>query len=222
MRLKIKHLLPILVLMFMLFSCNNTEDIKTNGILTGSISNLKSDTIDSVLCISTSFDNIIGRCEYTQNNKFTLTFSTPFLFQIGNFGSAVDVSDTTVNYGTAEMYTLRKGNINGFILKSNFSHDPDKDMTVGDAFEIYMYVDKVCGLKGSNTVGSVTRTYNLSLKTGWNNVLVKMTEFTTNGTVSKATFSYSSKVAGELKWTYYRELSQYQQVKRLSAIPRKI
>lgn len=218
MKLRFKQLFPVFIFMFILFSCNNTEDIKTNGVLTGSISNLKNDTIDSIICISSSINNIIGRCEYTANAKFTLTFSTPFLSEVRSFGTTVEVSDSTVNYGTAEMYTLRKGSINGFILKSNFSHDPEKNMTVGDAFEIYMYVDKVCGLKGSETVGSLTKTYNLSLQTGWNNVLVKMTEFTTNGTTSKATFSYTSKVSSDLKWKYYPELSQYQMVKRLSVI----
>jgi hypothetical protein len=218
MKLIFRRLLPAFLLAFVLLSCNNTEDIKSNGVLVGSISNLKNDTIDSIICVSNRFDNIIGKCEYTQNNKFTLTFSTPFLFKVGNFGSEVEISDTTVNYGTAEIYTLRKGSINGFILKSNFSHDPQKNMTVGDAFEIYMYVDKLCGLRGSETVGNVTRTYDLSLKAGWNNVLVKMTEFTTNGSVSKATFSYTTKVSTGLTWRFYPELSQYQLVKRLSVI----
>jgi len=190
-----------------LIGCNNNGDISTNGIISGTIADYTAGSVDSIKCFDG--DEIIGKCSVASNGKFSMTLAIPFGSQIGNGpGGSVVVSDPTTTMGTGGMVAYKNKTSIGVLIKCNYTHN-QSTVNVGDAIVDLIYVNKPCKITGTESDTSYSVVYDLNLVKGWNEVISKVTAYSSTSN----SMTLSTTIPSDLKWRYISSSYQVKQFK---------
>ena len=207
MKTTLKSILFGTVICLAMFSCN-PEELTTGGTLTGTISDYVTGSIDSLkCCANNTLDSVIGKTAVLSNGKFTLIMTIPTGSKVQKMTGVV-ISDSTALLGTGQIYAYKNHLPIGSVTKCNFTHNPSATPTVGDGYVMLVYSTKPCSLKGSLIESTVTTSYDMNLKSGWNQVLYKLTEYTISSSATKETYTYTTSIPTDLKWRYFSFQSQ--------------
>jgi len=207
MKTILKSILLGTIFCFAMFSCNSDE-LTTGGTLTGTIADYVTGSIDSLKCCANdSIDSIIGKTAVLSNGKFTLILTAPTGSKVKKMTGVV-ISDSTAQWGTGKIYAFKSHLPIGSVTKCNFTHNSSATPTVGDGYVMLVYSTKPFSLKGSLVKDTVTTTYDMNLKSGWNQVLYKLTEYTISATGRKLTYTNTTSIPTDLKWRYFSFQSQ--------------
>jgi len=130
-----------------------------------------------------------------QNGSFTIDFpetvNDKYLSQI-NIADGITVSDVDAKWASVEFGGYQSGQYIGVFYNAKLS----KSIYTEAAF---LYVDRDCTIKGSHKKGTITESYNVILKKGWNIIY---------GTDKGNSITYISKNPGGLKWYYKSKKTQ--------------
>lgn len=211
MKTTLKSILFGTVICLAMLSCN-PDELTTGGTLNGTISDYVTGSIDSLKsCANNKTDSVIGKTAVLSNGKFTLIMGIPTGSKVQKLTGVV-VSDSTALIGTGQIYAYKNHLPIGSVTKCNFIHSLTATPTVGDGYVMLVYSTKTCSLKGSLVKDTLTTNYDMNLKSGWNQVLYKLTEYTISSSSKKQTYTYSTSIPSDLKWRYFS--SQTQKIKR--------
>ena len=232
--MKINFNLFVLALSLALFSCNKTEvsvseksSITNDGIFSGKIVNYSSTAIDSIKSVKSSNSSLLDKSKVTTDGKFSMSLSTPILRKIGS-KKGIIISDTTALIGNLEeLYTYKNGSRTGVIRKCNFTTDSVN--SAGMSNSAFIYADRAITVKGtelySYTFGDYsensTLNYNITLKKGWNELVVKIDAFSQTTTSVTSTNSATNIITSDLQWRYFEVSNDYdvkQKAKRQSGL----
>jgi len=208
----LKTVSQILFLSLVLVSCNNA-DVSLDGTLQGTIDNYSTSSFNIVKCIDlgSSNESVLGSCTPASSGKFSMTLSIPKLNSMGNEPTGVTVSDKNAQIGTGGILLAYKdANVVGYVIKTDISSFDGSIDEINGNLVLFMYADRSVTIKGSETSGSSTETYDLKLKKGWNEI-----NFKVSATSSKSSISISSTVPSNLKWKYFSESSSQTVISKL-------
>ncbi len=194
-----------------IIGCKNNEDISTDGIISGIIADYMAGSVDSILCFSPKEDNAIGMCSVASNGEFSIILAaTPQGSQLSSeYGGSVVVSDPTATGANVSMYAYKNKTLIGYITKCNYTLDKTT-VNVGDAVTLLLYVNKTCKITGTqHDTSSYTIVYDLNLVKGWNEVVSKVTAYSSTST----TMTLSTTIPSGLKWQLISIASQVKQFK---------
>jgi len=173
----------------------NNQTVTADGIITGTISNYSAGAFDAIECIDAG-GNVFGNCTPTSDGKFSMKLSTPTNLQEIVAGSDVSVSDRTAKSTMVTMGIYKNNSPVGELFKCNFTSYSSSIMkTANNLMTVFMYFDKNCTIKGTESKTSTT--YDLNLKKRWNEVVLKVT--------GSSTYTLSSTIPTDLKWRYFIE-----------------
>lgn len=197
-----------------LFSCKKddienlgTPSISISGVLSGNIVNYSSGLIDSV---KLDTDNMTGNSAVSNEGKFSIIISIPETYKIGTV-SGLEVSDTNAMMAwTATLYAYKNKIETGELTKCNYT-SLDYQYNEGMAYSLYWYSDRAISIKGpieykDNTLTSTTK-YDISLKKGWNELVMKNDLYSTTATDTIMAASLTNKIPTDLKWNYFKYAS---------------
>ncbi|HEY5507503.1 MAG TPA: hypothetical protein VIK29_02445 [Paludibacter sp.] len=216
MKKAFKVILMVLVATF--YSCEKDNEsidsispILSDDVLNGTIINYTSSEFDSVKVFG---DNkyFIGRGSITTAGKFSIPLFIPILTKYTPMEGVI-VSDTSALTGSSSGFsTYKNSEGTGFLEKCNFT-SYDSTNTSGASCSDFVYADKEITIKGKNvyfgngvfegTTRSITRVFNLTLKKGWNEVVIKTdlySETSDNLTINR---SYTNVITTDLQWRYF-------------------
>lgn len=186
----------------LIVSCKN-EELSTDFIITGTITDYKPETIDSIKFISFDEDFIYGTCKILSNGQFSMKLSTPEGYRVGKtFNSNIAVSDTNaIISGFIGTYGYNGYKKKGFVFKTNMTSFV---YTYGnEKISNFFFSDRPLTIKGtirdSTDTYSNSEIYDLSLKKGWNEFVIS-----TDRTQSSSTTTYSNNIPSDLKWRFFQ------------------
>lgn len=205
--MKTQIILLFLVPLIITYSCTVKEDnepsvnsknqcITPDGVLSGTISNYAIGKFD-ILKVSDIFNfTILNSCTVSSDGKFSMSLPIPSLntlSEVGAFPNAI-LSDENVHFGGAELgYPIAyQGNsMVGYVIRSNSS-------IIGNAniATFFYYFDRSCTIKGSGSLQAlpgVTLEYDMSVKKGWNEIVV---------IISSTKRTYTTTIPSGLSWYY--------------------
>ena len=196
---------------------NSTNQIvTTDGVIKGIISNYTSGTYDAIVGYDSGFtltdgldphasiDNLgspLGSCNVGNNGSFTLNLSTTSLTSIGTvIPSGVTVSDKNARLGGVgfgsffiSIFMLSKsGSMVGGLYKSDAMAGGSTNVAF---FSLFLYSDRDFTINGTTqgTWRGGNMIYNLTLKKGWNEIGLKITN---------TSYEYSNSIPANMKWFY--------------------
>lgn len=185
-----RNLFQVLFLSLVLVGCN--DDITLKGTLSGTISNYSEGSFDGIQCKEDVSHNIIGTGTPTSSGKFSIKLSMPYLNDLSSTPSGLVVSDKFARIGSLSDIEIRlQGTIKGQLMKCNNIFDGYSTLK-GMELVTFMYSDRPCTITGYGLNGSISYTYDLKLKTGWNEVML-IQESANNQTLT-------TKIAKDLEW----------------------
>jgi len=226
MKATLKLILFAIPVLFL--SCQKDEvapsvasSITSSGTLSGTISGYAPNTVDSVK--AKVYVSLIGTCKVSSTGEFSVGLSIPELYMIHSL-SGVNVSDTTAMTGTLAVACFKKGVFYSELSKSSCSQD--SLVMPGMSASSFVYSDRDLTLKGvhSDTYTSDgfswsdVRTYQITLKKGWNELIDKTNSYSISTTSVVYTHTISNTVTSNLKWRYSNNGYFMNQVKK-SGIP---
>jgi hypothetical protein len=210
-----KTILFVFCLVF--YSCNSDE-LTTNGTLSGTLTDYSSGSIDSIkgYCLT----ELIGKATLNSGGKFSVTLSIPSGSKIGKIDS-LKLSDTTAVVSNINVYTYMKGAYVGEIMKCNYTHSDTVAYKTGDAYVLFIHSDRTCRIIGSyttvsNKTDSTTRSYDLKFNEGWNEMVCKVAKFKKDTVRTVQSISYSSIIPTDLKWRCIKNKKNSQKFKFLN------
>lgn len=210
MKTTFKFILVALSVTF--FSCQKDENLSTGsssitnaGVLSGTIVNYTPNSIDSVRVWDT--ENYIGMNKASMTGDFSIDLAVPHLSKFGAM-KGVFVSDTTAMTGTVSIYSYLNNNSNGVLLKCNYTTDSFN--IVGMAYSFFIYSDKNLTIKGTlvnkyawdsgTKTSSFTYIYNVNIKKGWNELVIKLNSFTSSQYSLTRSESITNTITSDLQW----------------------
>ena len=213
MKTTFKVMLMVLVAAF--YSCQKSEkdetpasSVSTDGVLSGTIVNYASATLDSVKVYDNS--SYIGRSSVTTDGKFSMSLSIPKLYKTGTI-EGVTISDTTALVGNAIFYCYKAGIGTGELGKLNFNSKIDS-IKSGMASCLFIYANKPFTMKGTRTDSfssgvyseNATYIYDITFKKGWNEIVIKIDAYSsTSSTSFTEKMIYSNTITSDLQWRYF-------------------
>ena len=93
---------------------------------------------------------------------------------------------------TQGLIAYKSNSLVGYIYKTDMNDDPLSSSFVNGTLLIFMYSDRACTIKDTNT----SHSFDLNLKKGWNEVAGTYQQ-------SSSTLSYTTKIPSNLKWKYF-------------------
>ena len=201
MKTKLNKTLLFIFCLTVFYSCNSDE-LSSNGILSGTLTDYSIGTIDSIK--SYYLDELIGKTTVNSTGKFSINLSIPSGTEIGKIDSLA-LSDTTAAVSFIKMYAYNKGVYVGEIIKCNYTHSDTVAYKTGDAYVLFLHSDKTCRIIGSQTIvsgktDSLTKKYDLKFNEGWNEIVCKIDKFKKDTIRTVKSISYSSIIPTNLKW----------------------
>jgi len=197
-----------LILSIALFSCGNNDitngsnnsSLATGGTLNGTIINYSAEVFDAIEFVDNQYNGIsYGRCTPTADGKFSIKLSAPTTFK-GDFSaisgvSGITISDPTTKYADAQAWVYKSNIGAGVLYKGNFMTLTSGSIPKGSTVSGLRYVDKNCTIKGSYSYDNTTLTFDLTLKKGWNEMVIIG--------LNSSTVSSLTTIPAGLQWRYF-------------------
>lgn len=214
MRFYLKTSAILLVTVLAITGCKDNSDdtsassesaITASGTLKGTIQSEILTSTDSIYCVGSE---LYGKSAVKANGDFSCTLSAPSsssLYQIGSI-EGVTVSDTTALTTNFSVYYVSDESV---YMAFRCNSDSIDQTTVGFAMSFFIYSNKAVTITGTMTEDeSFSVKYSLSLKTGWNEVYVKILSYNYDQETGVSEFSieYTSTIPDNMRWLYLNQL----------------
>lgn len=219
----------ILVIFFVgLCSCEQEKEpidlinpILSDDVLNGTIINYSSTEFDSVKVYG---DNkyFIGQSSITTAGKFSIPLFIPILSKFVPMQGVVESDTSALIGGSSEFCAYKKSLAIGFLVKCNYMHY-DSINSSGASCSYFIYANKEITIKGKNvyfgngvlegTTENITMLFDLTLKKGWNEVVVKTDLFSETVDCLTVSRSYTNLITPDLQWRYFPYSNLFNRVK---------
>lgn len=202
------------------FSCQKNGDeklptdnssISIDGVLSGKIVNYVANSIDSVKARNTDY---VGTSKVLSTGYFSIGLTLPQLEKIGSL-SGVMISDTTALGGSATITSYLNSYENGEVIKCNYANDSINKP--GMAYSSFVYTDRAFTMKGTHEEtymeGDISETsstvYNVTFKKGWNEVVTKITSYSSTSNNLTSSVSMTNVITSDLQWYFFKSDYSY-------------
>ncbi len=194
------------------FSCQKDDvstgnsSITSDGVISGKIVNYVANSLDSVKARNT---NYVGSGLVLSTGEFTIHLTIPELSKIGSL-SGVAISDTTVMGGAVAIRAYLNNSIQGDLQRCNYANDSLNK--AGLSYSSFIYTDKPLTLKGTHietyTGGGYTENstnfYDVTFKKGWNEVVFKITAYSSTTNSLTESVSMTNIIPSDLQWHFIK------------------
>jgi len=180
-----------------------SSSITSDGLLTGKIVNYVPNSIDS---LSAYYTNDVGSSKVSTNGDFSIRLNVPQLEKI-NLLSGVTVSDTTAMGASVNINAYLKNIDVGGLKKCNYI--TTDSIKAGMSYSMFFYVDKTFSVKGTHVeingfnTRKLTVVYDVTFKKGWNELVYKITSYSSTGLNETTSAIYTNIITSDLQWHFF-------------------
>ncbi len=207
------------------FSCQKDDlstgssSVTSGGSLSGKIVNYVPNSIDS---LSAVMIHPVGSGKVSPKGEFSIGLTVMQLIWERKL-SGVIMSDTTAFVAPVQnINSFLNSNPNGELIKCNYTNDTISK--VGMAYSTYIYLNKPLTMNGTHvettTDGVKTETsstfYNVAFTIGWNEVVTKITAYSSTSTGETLSVSLTNNITSDLQWRYFK--SDYSNIRGVKAV----
>ena len=216
--------LGLLLISVAFISCDKKDDstsltssISSDGVISGTIVNYASSSIDSIKLEGHLAKSTLDRSAVSTAGKFSVTLSAPTLKKLGRGPKGVTVSDTTALVANLEQFYTYKNELRtGQIGKCNYT--TDSVQTAGMSRSIFLYADRPTTIKGVEDESPIyglsvddseILTYDVKLNKGWNELVTKIDVYSKTATSLTIKMTLTNTLTSDLQWRYFKSSSYY-------------